>query len=396
MKQGWEIKKLGEVASLITDGDWIESRHQSENGIRLIQTGNIGCGAFKAKDDKPHYISEKTFEELGCTEIFSGDCLVSRLPEPVGRACLIPDTNCRMITAVDCTVIRFKEMLSPELFVYYSRSSTYQRDINNNTTGTTRKRISRKNLEQIPIPIPPLPEQERIVAELDCLSGIIEKKKQQLKEYDALAQSIFYEMFGNPIDNEKGWEVKNMEELFDIGSSKRVFESQWTDNGVPFYRAREIVRLSKGESIDSPIFISEELYNEYSKKYGVPSKGDMMVTAVGTLGVCYIVKSTDRFYFKDGNTLWFKSKGICDTQFIKDEFATDFVVNQIKGNANAAVVGTYTITNAKKTKVIVPPLTLQKKYVNKIEAIEKQKELIKQSIAETEILFNSRMDYYFN
>ena len=97
MKEGWEIKKLKDISILITDGDWIESKHQSDDGIRLIQTGNIGNGIFKAKDDKPHYISESTFKKLGCTEIFAGDCLVSRLPDPVGRACIIPEIGNRMV-----------------------------------------------------------------------------------------------------------------------------------------------------------------------------------------------------------------------------------------------------------------------------------------------------------
>ena len=191
MREGWKYKKLKDVASLITDGDWIESRHQSESGIRLIQTGNVGNGIFKAKDDKPHYISEDTFLELGCTEIFRGDCLVSRLPEPVGRACIIPEVGCRMITAVDCTIIRFKDCVLPKLFVYYTRSKQYKREIDNSTTGTTRKRISRKNLESVSIPLLPVDEQNKIVAELDLLTEIIDKQKQQLKELDALAQSIF-------------------------------------------------------------------------------------------------------------------------------------------------------------------------------------------------------------
>ncbi len=243
--------------------------------------------------------------------------------------------------------------------------------------------------------MPPIGEQERIVAELDLLQGIIEKKKEQLKAYDQLAQSIFYTMFGDPIDNPKGWETKCMVELFDIGSSKRVFESQWQNEGIPFYRAREIVKFAQNEPIDSPIFVSEELYSEYAGKYGVPSKGDIMVTAVGTLGVCYIVKAEDRFYFKDGNILWFKSKGLCESRFIKDQYATPFVMGQIQGNANAAVVGTYTITNAKKTKVIVPPLQLQKDYVQKVEAIERQKALVQQSIDETQTMFDYTMDKYF-
>ncbi len=214
MREGWEYKKLGEVAAFVTDGDWIESKDQSDEGIRLIQTGNVGNGFFKLKEDKPHFISEDTMSRLGCTEIFEGDCLVSRLPDPVGRACLIPNVGCRMITAVDCTIIRFSDNYLSQFFVYFSQSLKYLNSINNSTTGTTRKRISRKNLEKIPIPVPPLSEQQRIVSELDLLSSIIEKKKAQLKEYDQLAQSIFYDMFGDPVTNEKGWEKCFKERVF--------------------------------------------------------------------------------------------------------------------------------------------------------------------------------------
>lgn len=395
MKHGWRYRKIAEVTSLVTDGDWIESKDQSESGIRLIQTGNIGVGIFKTKDDKSHYISEETFSRLGCTEIYEGDCLVSRLPDPIGRACILPSSINRMITAVDCTIIRFANTIFPPFFVYYSRSKQYQTSIDNQTTGSTRKRISRKNLEKVEIPVPPIEEQKEICSLLDKLNRVIEAKKEQLKELDNLAQAIFYDMFGDPIVNEKGWDIVEMRTLFDIGSSKRVFESQWTDQGVPFYRAREIVRLSRNEPIESPIFISEPLFKEYSTKYGFPSEGDIMVTAVGTLGVCYLVKKTDKFYFKDGNLLWFRDKGVCDTRFIKDQFTTDYVRNQIQGNANAAVVGTYTITNANKTMVFLPPLDFQKEYVRKVEAIDRQKELINQSIKDVQTLFDAKMDYYF-
>jgi type I restriction enzyme S subunit len=130
-------------------------------------------------------------------------------------------------------------------------------------------------------------------------------------------------------------------------------------------------------------------------KYGIPSAGDMMITAVGTLGVSYIVKDTDRFYFQDGNILWFKSKGLCEPRFIKDEYATDYVMNQIRGNANASVVGTYTIMNANRTRVVVPPMKLQREYVEKVEAIDKQKASINESIVQTQKLFDYTMDKYF-
>ena len=370
MKQGWEIRPFEKCIEKV------------KYTTKIATCDYSTMGAYPVVSQEEEYISgywnnaEDVFKVSKPVVIF-GDH--TRVLKYVDFDFVLGADGVKILQPIDAINAKF--------FLYYLIASKIP------SLGYSRHY---KLLKELNIPVPPIAEQEKIVAELDCLSGIIEKKKQQLKELDNLAQSIFYEMFGDPVENDKGWDVVTLDDVFEIGSSKRVFESQWTDSGVPFYRAREIVKLSKGENIDSPIFISEELYHEYSRKYGVPAEGDMMVTAVGTLGVCYLVKNIDRFYFKDGNTLWFKSRGLCETRFIKDEFATDFIVNQIKGNANAAVVGTYTITNAKKTRVILPPLSLQQEYVRKVQHIDKQKELISKSIKETETLFNSRMDYYFN
>ena len=289
-----------------------------------------------------------------------------------------------------------KPSISAKYVFYACNSSSYRTFLSQigNGIGITNLRFS--ELEKFEIPVPSIEEQQRIVDELDLLTGIIDKKNAQLRDLDVLAQSIFYEMFGDPSSNEKRWPVKSISELFDVGSSKRVFESEWRDSGVPFYRAREIVRLSKGEKLEDPIFIEEALFAEYKQRYGVPKAGDIMVTGVGTLGICYLVKDTDRFYFKDGNTLWFKDKGLCNTRFIKDLYSTDFIKDQIKANAHGATVGTYTIVNAKNTRVIVPPIVLQNEYVNKILKIDAQKELINESLKQTHHLVDSRMDYYFN
>ena len=160
----WKWTTIKNIVNYIGDGDWIESKDQSDKGIRLIQTGNIEFGTFKDKEGKYHYISENTFSRLGCNEIFEGDILISRLPEPVGRACILPKVPERMITAVDCTIIRLnEELFQKELFVYYTISNKYLELIKENCTGTTRLRISRSNLEKIFIPIPPLNEQKRIL-----------------------------------------------------------------------------------------------------------------------------------------------------------------------------------------------------------------------------------------
>lgn len=321
MREGWKYKKLKDVASLITDGDWIESRHQSESGIRLIQTGNVGNGIFKAKDDKPHYISEDTFLELGCTEIFRGDCLVSRLPEPVGRACIIPDVGCRMITAVDCTIIRFKDCILPKLFVYYTRSKQYKREIDNSTTGTTRKRISRKNLESVSIPLLPVDEQNKIVAELDLLTGIIDKQKQQLKELDTLAQSIFYNMFGNPVDNEMKWDESELNRVCDVRDGTHG-SPKYVEEGYPLVTSKNVVNGKI--SFENISYICQEDFDEISKRSNVDN-GDIIMPMIGTIGKPTIVVKDRDFAIKNVALIKFIQNSRVINTFVRAIMSTSSV-----------------------------------------------------------------------
>lgn len=181
-QEGWEEKTLGNICISIKDGDWIEKKDQSPTGIRLLQTGNIGVGIYKDKSDSPHYISLDTFNRLHCEEVFAGDILLSRLPEPVGRACLVPKMEGRFITAVDCSIIKINtEKVTPAYLIYYTQTNAYFKSISSLCTGTTRQRISRKKLEEVSISFPSLPEQERIAARLDEIS---EKVKALQANYD--------------------------------------------------------------------------------------------------------------------------------------------------------------------------------------------------------------------
>ena len=151
-------------------------------------------------------------------------------------------------------------------------------------------------------------------------------------------------------ENDGEWELKNVEEFFNVGSSKRVLQKDWTNEGVPFYRTRELVSLSKNEPFGSEIYISEELYEELKTQYGVPTEGDYLVSGVGTLGISYQVKTDDKFYFKDGNVLWFKLEGDLVSSYFKYCFESEHIQKQIVGQTSKSTVGTYTITNAKKTE----------------------------------------------
>ena len=201
---------LSSLCDTFIDGDWIEAKDQSDSGIRLIQTGNVGVGTFKDKGDKARYISEDTFNRLNCTEVVEGDILISRLPDPVGRACIIPAGLGKSITAVDCTIIRLNDKVLPKFFVAFTSTPDYAMQIKKVLSGTTRLRVSRANLGKIQVPLPSVDKQLQFVtiAEQADKSG-----------FDGL-KSQFVEMFGNQDVNDRSWNESIVKDEFTLTMGK--------------------------------------------------------------------------------------------------------------------------------------------------------------------------------
>ena len=249
-----------------------------------------------------------------------------------------------------------------------------------------------KLLKEIQIPIPPLPVQERIVSELDLLSGIIEKKKEQLKEYEQLAQAIFYDMFGDPVTNEKGWEVKKMGEVGVFQRGSGIQRKDFVEKGFPCIHYGQL-HTSFGAFTKVHIScISKELF-DISR---IAHKGNLIlaITSEDVEGSCkstawfgdydIAVGSDAAIYSHSQNAIYLSYYTMTKAFYYeKQKYANGFKVTHISTKDIASI------------PIPLPPLSLQQQFAEKIEAIEKQKELIKQSVKETETLFNSRMDYYF-
>lgn len=239
-------------------------------------------------------------------------------------------------------------------------------NLNRFATGQAQPGLSIEVLEKVACVVPKDKDEQQKIA--DCLSSLDELITAETQKLDALKthkQGLLQQLFPRkgetiprlrfPEFREAGeWEEKLVEDFFDVGSSKRVLQQDWTTHGVPFYRTRELVSLSKNEPFGNEIFISEELFREISEKYGLPAEGDFLVSGVGTLGISYQVQAQDRFYFKDGNVLWFKLIGDIVSTFFKYCFEADEIQNQILAQASISTVGTYTIQNAKVTKFSCP------------------------------------------
>ena len=170
-----------------------------------------------------------------------------------------------------------------------------------------------------------------------------------------------------PFELPDGWEWCRLKDLFDIGSSKRVLQSDWKESGVPFYRAREIVKLSDNGYVDNELFISEEHYKKLSNEYGVPKAGDLMVSGVGTIGKTYVVKENDKFYYKDASVLCFSKKyDYLSSKFYRFVLESNFLRQQMNEGSKGTTVDTITISTASNYLVVLPPIKEQNKITNMV------------------------------
>lgn len=383
IKKGWEIKKLGEVC----ESDLGKTLNQAKD------TGNLYpylC-AINVLWDKFDFSTVKytRFEksELERYSVRKGDLLICEGGD-IGRSA-IWDKEESMQYQNALHRVRFNGSIEPRFCLLYFRflKNSGILDLQYGK-GVTIKHLVKTSLLSIPIPIPPLSEQERIVGELDCLSGVIEKKKEQLKELDALAQSIFYEMFGNPMENDRGWEVKKLGEVAEIvgGSTPKTnIDEYW--NGDNYWVTP--AELDGSRYIESTERCITELAIAKTNLNLLPI-GTVLLSSRAPIGKVSITRVP--MYCNQG------FKNVVCFDLLHNEYVYQFLY-EIKDYLNSLGTGAtfkeISKSTTEKVAIPIPPLSLQQQFAEKIEKIEKQKELIRKSIEEVEMLFNSRMDYYF-
>ena len=182
-----------------------------------------------------------------------------------------------------------------------------------------------------------------------------------------------------PFSVPDNWKWVRWGDIVNVVSARRVHQSDWKKSGVPFYRAREIGKLADYGFVNNDLFISQELFDDYSKG-GLPKKDDLMVTAVGTLGKTYVVQESDKFYYKDASVLCFKNYH-CDPYFLKYLMGSDIIKNQIESNSSGTTVGTLTIVRMNDYILPLPPLAEQRRIVNRLDSLMQNIDVVGDLIA---------------
>jgi len=284
----WNHQELGTICDTFADGDWIEAKDQSTTGIRLLQTGNIGVCEYLNKPDKSKWISPSTFARLNCTEVFPGDILISRLPEPAGRACIVPYTGQRMITAVDCTIVRTSEGYASKHLIQILSSEAYFKIVNDFLAGGTRQRISKSNLSKIMVPLPQEAEQIKIGDFFHVLDGAIALKKQQYDKTAALKKTMLEKMFPKkntdvPEIRFEGftgpWETRILGEYSTLITKGTTPKDKSGSGEINFVKVENI----KDGKITPIARISAEEHENYLSRSKL-EENDILFSIAGTLG----------------------------------------------------------------------------------------------------------------
>lgn len=378
MKHNWEYKRLGDICNILMgQSPASDSYNEEAKGLPFFQ----GCSDFgKINPSVTKYCSEPIRIAAENDILFSvrapiGTMNIANLPCCIGRGL--------------CSINIYNPNLQKYLFYALSVSKN---KIIEKGRGSTFKAVGRDILHNHVIPIPPIPVQEQIVAELDKISEVIDDCRELLRNLDALAQSLFYDYFGDPITNPKGWKVKSLKDTV-IG--KLSYGSG--ASGVPYDNCLRYIRIT---DIDDNGNLKPEIASSpsaYDAKYDL-FDGDILFARSGaTVGKSFLYKDSIGKAIYAGYLIRATvNKNIIIPLYLyaltKTAYYSNYILSSIRGaaqpNVNAQLYGAFQIP--------VPPLPLQEQFAARIEQIEAQKKAVEETIANLQTLLNSRMDYWFN
>jgi len=381
-KSKWEYKKLGEVCIVVSGSTPKTQVEEYWNGNHYwITPAELDGSTYVSKSER--LITDAAIEKTNLTLLPVGTVLLSSRA-PIGKVAI---TTVPMYCNQGFKNLICSEAIYNKYLYWFLKVNTEY--LNSLGRGATFKEISKTIVENIKIPVYSIADQQRIVAELDCLNEMIALKQEQLKEFDKLAQSVFYDMFGDPSINDKGWNMKTFAEIAFAKTGITYKPDNVKDSGIIVLRSSNV----QGDELAFDDIVRVDL--PISEKYHVQN-GDILMCSRN--GSARLVGKTAKIINVNEIMTWGAFMTIIRSKYndyLLQYFKTDAFRNSLS-SSKTTTVHQITIGMLNALNIPLPPLVLQQQFAEKIQAIEAQKELVKQSIAETQQLLDSRMDYYFD
>lgn len=389
MKEDWNILSLGDCFEYIRNGANIK-QEKGAGGIPITRIETLAGGVFNR--DRLGYADIKSSEKYASYILESGDLLFSHINSKayIGRTVLYEKEGGEIIIH-GMNLLRMKvipDVVIPK-FIFYSFKSQYFREqvASYRKDAVNQSSISVGDLKKIQIAVPSISTQRRIVAELDFLSCIIEKKNAQLRTLDELANTLFYEMFGNPVLNDKAWASEIMK---DIAPQKAYSGHIPTNNGMQWLLNLDMVESKTGKIIEKVLFSSADIGNSTTT-----FNEDNILYSKLRPYLNKVVIPDEPGYCTSELVPLLPKKGVINRIFLAYLLRSKFFVDYINTRVAGAKMPRVTMSDFWGFDIIIPPLKLQESFAQKISDIEKQKSLIRASLSPAENLLAARMDKYF-
>lgn len=392
MKQGWKTMTIGDVADItdyVANGSFASLREnvsykKERDYAILVRLADFSNGFDESKFI---YIDKHSYDFLAKSSLFGGEIIMSNVGS-VGKLFICPDLGMPMSLAPNSIVIR---TAYNKFYYYLLQSSHYQHQIMGITSTTALPKFNKTSFKKIPVSVPPLEEQKQIVSQFDLLQSIIDKQQAQLKELDNLAQAVFYDMFGDPVENEKEFETAELNAVCDVRDGTHDSPSYY-EEGCPLITSKNVV---DGKiSFEEVNYICKEDFDNISKRSRVDD-GDIIMPMIGTIGKPTIVKKDREFAIKNVALIKFLPNSKVLNIFIQAIMSSKAFDTYMKSKNKGGTQKFIALGDIRRLKVQVPPMDLQLSFAEKIDSIEKQKAAISKSIEETQKLFDYTMDKYF-
>ena len=390
MREGWEYKKLGEVASSEL-GKTLNKSKDTGKLYPYICAVNVLWDMIDLTILK-HAVFEK--EEIDRYSVRKGDLLVCEGGD-TGRSAIWEKEE-PVLYQNALHRVRFTTEMEARFAMYCLWHLKNNGQIDQKySKGVTIKHLVKSSLLSIELPVPPLSTQLSIVSELDKINELIRLKKEQLKDYDNLAQSIFYEMFGDPVVNEKGWEVKKLGEVAMIKTGpfgSMLHKEDYITGGIPLINPMHIQNFKAVP--DKDFTISKEKAAElcdYQLKIN-----DVIFARRGDIGRCAVISDKEAGYLCGTGSLFVRFERKLSSVYTMYVVRTTSFIKELVSKAKGATMLNLNSSTMENLRFPIPPLPLQQAFAQRIELIEKQKAEIQSTIADLETLLASRMQYWFD
>ena len=394
MRKGWEYKKLGEVCDVI-NGLWIGKKEPFIN-VAVIRNTNFSKDC-QLNLDKVAFIDVEV-KQFASKKLKFGDIIIEKSggsdKQPVGRPILFNISDGNYSFSNFTSTLRIKDntevnsaYLHKCLYAFYLKGETIK--LQSKTTGLHNLNI--KGYLRLNIPLPPLSTQLAIVSELDKINELIRLKKEQLKDFDNLAQSLFYEMFGDPVENEKGWDVKKLKDISrEIGDGLHgTPEYSEVDTGCYFINGNN---LENGTIVikENTKMVSEKTK---AKHYIEMDDFTILVSINGTLGKVAFYNGENVILGK--SACYIKLEAYNDKKYIFELLKSDYFKRYAESECTGTTIRNVSLKSMRNFRCPLPPLPLQRLFAQRIEQIEREKSEVQKSIQDLETLLASRMQYWF-